>query len=176
MEVLIGLEEILLLALDQNMLPTFNMVKVGRVVKLLSLVNGFDAQRLHQEWDLPLIRGTKLPKISGVRKAIEAAGDRINLVAGRETIEAFDVAYADFTVLVYDNGRRKAYLIPIIDHASKMFLGWAVGKRAVTDLALKAWQQARDTLSVQGIDLESVTVHHDQDPVSQAMDGLPNYS
>jgi putative transposase len=129
------------------------------------IVNHKVVQRLHQEWDLHLIRGTKLPKISGVRKAIEAAGDRINLVTGRETIHPFEIAYTDFTELVYDNGRRKAYLIPILDHASKMVLGWAVGKRAVTDLALEAWKQARDTLRVQGIDLESVTVHHDQDPV-----------
>jgi len=129
------------------------------------IVNHKVVQRLHQEWDLPLIRGTRPPKISGVRKAIEAAGDRINLVAGRETIEAFDVAYTDFTELVYANGRRKAYLIPIIDHASKIVLGWAVGVRAVTSLALEAWEQARDTLSVQGVDLKRVTVHHDQDPV-----------
>jgi len=129
------------------------------------IVNHKVVQRLHREWDLLLIRGTKLPKISGVRKAIEAAGDRINLVAGRETIQAFEVTYTDFTELVYDNGRQKAYLIPIIDHASKMVLGWAVGKRAVTSLALEAWEQARNTLRYQGVDFESVTVHHDQDPV-----------
>ena len=86
------------------------------------IVNHKVVQRLHQEGDLPLIRGTKPPKISGVRKAITAAGDRINLVAGRETIQAFEVAYTDFTELIYADGRRKAYLIPIIDHTSKLIL------------------------------------------------------
>jgi putative transposase len=129
------------------------------------IVNHKVVQRLHQAWDLPLIRGTRPPKVSGIRKAITAAGDRINLVAGMETIQAFEVAYTDFTELVYANGRRKAYLIPILDHASKMVLGWAVGKRTVTSLALDAWEQARDTLRYRGVDLESVTVHHDQDPV-----------
>jgi putative transposase len=128
-------------------------------------VNHKVVQRLHQEWNLPLIRGTRPPKPSGIRKAITAAGNRINLVSGREMIQAFEVAYADFTELVYANGRRKAYLIPIIDHASKLVLGWAVGERAVTSLALEAWEQARDTLRYQGIDLERVTIHHDQDPV-----------
>jgi len=128
-------------------------------------VNHKVVQRLHREWDLPLIRGTQPPKPSGIRKAITAAGDRINLVAGRETIEAFEVAYADFTELVYANGHRKAYLIPFLDHASKMVLGWAVGDRAVTSLAMKAWEQARKALRDQGFDLERVTVHHDQDPV-----------
>jgi putative transposase len=129
------------------------------------IVNHKVVQRLHKAWDLPLIRGTRSPKISGIRKAITAAGDRINLVAGRETVQTFEIAYTDFTELVYANGRRKAHLIPILDHASKMVLGWAVGKRAVTSLALEAWKQARDTLRVQDVDLESVTVHHDQDPV-----------
>lgn len=128
-------------------------------------INHKVVQRLHQEWDLPLIRGTRPPKPSGIRKAITAAGDRINLVAGKETIEAFEVAYTDFTELVYADGHRKAYLIPIIDHTSKLVLGWAVGKRAVTSLALEAWEHAGDTLSYQGVDLEEVTVHHDQDPV-----------
>ena len=128
-------------------------------------INHKVVQRLHQEWDLSLIRGTRPPKPSGIRKAITAAGDRINLVAGKERIEAFEVAYTDFTELVYANGHRKAYLIPILDHASKLVLGWAVGKRAVTDLALEAWEHARETLRYQGVDLEGVTVHHDQDPV-----------
>jgi putative transposase len=83
------------------------------------IVNHKVVQRLHQAWDLPLIRGTRPPKVSGIRKAITAAGDRINLVAGRDTIQAFEVAYTDFTELVYANGRRKAYLIPILDHASR---------------------------------------------------------
>jgi putative transposase len=128
-------------------------------------VNHKVVQRLHQEWDLPLIRGTRMPKPSGIRKAITAAGDRINLVAGRETIQTFEVVYTDFTELVYANGRRKAYLIPILDHASKLVLGWAVGERAVTCLAMEAWEQAKDTFRYQGIDLDKVTIHHDQDPV-----------
>ncbi len=38
-----------------------------------------------------------------------------------------EVAYADFTELLYADGRRKGYLIPIVDHVSKMALGerWA---------------------------------------------------
>jgi hypothetical protein len=86
-------------------------------------VNHKVVQRLHQAWELPLIRGTKPPKPSGIRRAITAAGDRINLVAGRETIRPFEVAHTDFTELVYANGRRKAYLMPLVDHATKLVLG-----------------------------------------------------
>lgn len=131
----------------------------------LRLVNHKVVQRLHRMWDLPLIRGTRPPKPSGIRRAITAAGDRINLVAGKEAIRPFEVAYADFTQLVYANGRRKAQLIPIIDHASKLVLGWAVGEHAVTKLALSAWERARQSLIRHGVRVRGVIVHHDQDPV-----------
>ena len=55
--------------------------------------------------------------------------------------------------LVYASGKRKAYLIPILDHASKVVLGLAVGERAVT------------SLRAHRMDLSPVAIHHDQDPV-----------
>jgi len=128
-------------------------------------INHKVVQRLHREWDLPLIRGTRLPKPSGIRRVIATAGKRINLVATREAIRPFGVAYTDFTELVYADGRRKAYLVPIVDHSTKMALGWAVGERAVTELALEAWRLASQTLERRGINLRQVIVHHDQDPV-----------
>jgi transposase InsO family protein len=128
-------------------------------------VNRKVVQRLHRMWDLPLIRGAKLPKPSGIRRAITAAGDRINLLVAKGTFRPFEVAYADFTELVYANGRRKAKLIPIVDHASKLVLGWAVGEHAVTELALAAWDRARQCLRSHGVRLQGMIVHHDQDPV-----------
>jgi len=128
-------------------------------------VNHKVVQRLHQAWDLPLIRGTRPPKPSGIRRAIMAAGDRINLVTGKETIRPFEVAYSDFTELVYANGRRKAYLMPLVDHATKLVLGWAVGEHADTGLALQAWERARQSLLGHGVRLHGLIVHHDQDPV-----------
>jgi transposase InsO family protein len=128
-------------------------------------VNRKVVQRLHRMWDLPLIRGTRPPKPSGIRRAITAAGDRINLLAGKGLFRPFEVAYADFTELVYNNGRRKAQLIPIVDHATKLVLGWAVGEHAVTGLALTAWARARESLRSHDVRLQRVIVHHDQDPV-----------
>jgi len=128
-------------------------------------VNHKVVQRLHRLWDLPLIRGTRPPKPSGIRRVITAAGDRINLVMGKETIRPFEVAHADFTELVYANGRRKAKLIPIIDHTTKLVLGWAVGEHAETQLALAAWKRASRSLQRHSVALEQVIAHHDQDPV-----------
>ncbi len=90
---------------------------------------------------------------------------RVNKRAQKAEIGPFDMFYTDFTELVYAAGRKKAQLIPIVDHTTKLALGWAVGERAVTELALEAWEGAKETLSGLDTSLENVIVHHDQDPV-----------
>lgn len=75
-------------------------------------------------WDLPLILGTKPPRHSDIRRAITAAGVRINLLVGKQAIAPFDVTYCDFAELVCANARGKTQLIPIVDHASKLVLRW----------------------------------------------------
>lgn len=127
------------------------------------LVNHKVIQRLHQLWDLPLLRRTRPPRPSGVREVLTELGDRVNLVAGLEPIGPFEVAYTDFTELVYATG--KAQLIPIVDHTTKVALGWAVGARAVTELALQAWEAAKATLDRLGRSPVAMIIHHDQDPV-----------
>jgi putative transposase len=123
-------------------------------------------QRLHRLWELPLLRGAKRPKPSGIRQAIRSAGDRANLLLDHpQPFGAFEVLYTDFTELVYAQGRRKAFLIPILDHATKLVLGAAVGPRAVTPLALEAWKAAARRLARFGLSTEERIVHHDQDPV-----------
>ena len=133
--------------------------RLGRVV------NHKVVRRLHQCWDLPLRRSTRRPKPSGVRQAIKVAGDRVNLVAGLEGIGPFDVLYTDFTELVYAGGRAKAHLMVLLDHASKLVLGHAVGEQAVTGLALVAWKRAKRTLRRLGQPVEGLIVHHDRDSV-----------
>ena len=129
-------------------------------------VNRKVVQRLHGLWDLPLLRGTKRPKPSGIRQAIQAAGRRVDRrPRGRERIAPFKLLYTDFTELVYASGRKKAQLIPIVDHKSKVAVGWAVSKQAVTEVALEAWEAAKQMLSKLGVSCKGVIVHHDQDPV-----------
>lgn len=122
-------------------------------------------RRLHQLWDLPLLRSTKAPKPSGVRRAIRSAGKRANLVQTLESIGPLEVLYTDFTELVYADGGAKAYLIPLLDHDTKLVLGWAVGERANTDLALAAWTATMKTFARWRRTPEGSIVHQDQDPV-----------
>jgi len=126
-------------------------------------VNHKVVQRLNRLWNLPLQRRTKPPRPSGIRRVITEAGERANLVRGLEEIGPFEVVYTDFTELPYALGR--AYLLVILDHLTKLVLGYSVGERAVTALALKAWRRARRTLSRLGLSTRGMIVHQDQDPV-----------
>jgi transposase InsO family protein len=131
-------------------------------------VNRKVVQRLNRVWDLTVYRGAPAPRPSGIRKLITEAGDRINLVAGLEPIGPFQVAYTDFTELVYADG--KAWLIPIVGHATKVVFGWALGPSADTQLALIAWKRAKARLRRLGVSPSGLIVHHDQDPVFTSYD------
>jgi transposase InsO family protein len=126
------------------------------------VVNHKVVQRLHKLWDLRLLRSTRRPKPSKVRQVIVEAGERVNLVAQMEEIELFQVAYTDFTELLYADGQHKAHLIVIIDHASKLAYGWAIGEGPDAATALRAWKQAKKTFRKLGIPVKGVVVHQDQ--------------
>ncbi len=82
-----------------------------------------------------------------------------------EKIDLFEVIYTDFTELLYADGHRRALLMPIIGHASKMAFGWAVGESDDTVLALRAWKRAKETFHELNISFAGMVMHHDRDPV-----------
>jgi len=129
------------------------------------VINHKVVQRLLRLWRLSLVRNIRTPKPSGIQKAIKTAGKRANLVSGLEKISLFDVIYTDFTEIVYANGATKARLMVILGHDCKMVFGWAVGERANTQLALKAWSRAKQTFKEYGIPCKGLIMHHDQDSV-----------
>jgi transposase InsO family protein len=122
-------------------------------------------RKLHQQWDLPLIRRAPAPKPSPLRQIITTAGPRVNLVARLEVIGPFEVLYTDFTELVYAGGRKRAQLMVLLDHASKLVPGWAVDDKATIRLALAAWGRAKKTLHRLDRSWQGIIVHQDQDPV-----------
>ena len=127
------------------------------------VVNQKVVRRLHQFWDLPLLRQTHAPAPSAVRQVITRAGSRANLVASLGTIAPLQVLYTDFTELRFATG--KAWLMALVDHASKVVPGWALGFPADTALALTAWRRARRWLCRHSFPVRGLIVHHDQDPV-----------
>ena len=126
------------------------------------VINHKVVQRLHELWGYRLLRSTRRPKPSKVRQAIVEAGGRANLVAQMERIDLFQVAYTDFTELLYANGQRRAHLISIIGHECKMAYGWAIGEGPNAATALHAWERAKVTFRQLGIAYEGMILHHDQ--------------
>jgi putative transposase len=126
-------------------------------------VNTKVVRRLAQCLGLVAVRQPRAPRKSVIRRTIDRMGNRANLVAALDTIDLFEVVYTDFTELPYGGG--KAWLILMLDHASKDALGFAVGLRANTDLAIAAWQRARERLRRLGVAVHGTIVHHDRDSV-----------
>jgi len=128
-------------------------------------VNHKVVERLLGIWDLSILRSTHRPRPSSVQKAITEAGELANLVAQMDEIGLFQVVYTDFTEILYADGDRKAILMPIIGHVSKMAFGWAVGQSRGTALALQAWEHAKRTFQQMGISYVGMIMHHDRDSV-----------
>jgi|TARA_Y100000310_G_C20510740_1_gene728710 putative transposase len=129
------------------------------------VINHKVIERLHQLWDLALLRRTRVPRPNGIRQIILSAGNQVNLVAQLNSIDLFQVSYTDFTELRYADGAKRAYLIPLIGHACKMAYGWSVGESRDTSLALGAWKQTKKTFQQYGIPYSGMIVHQDRDPV-----------
>jgi len=127
-------------------------------------VNAKVVRRLHRLWDLPLLRTARRPRPSGIQRVITTAGPLANLVDRTSVIPVLAVTYTDFSQLVFADGRT-AYLIVLVDHASKVVLDWAVGAQKTTAVAPRAWSRARQFLRRRQVSVTGMIVHHDQDPV-----------
>lgn len=121
--------------------------------------------RLHTTWDLAVLKRIRKPKGSSLARLLKETGPRINLVANLSSIDDFEVLYTDFTEILYRRGRAKAQLMPIVDHASKLAVGYSLGEAANTELALGAWRSAKKRLKRYGVKTEGLIVHQDQDGV-----------
>jgi len=116
-------------------------------------------------WDLSLRRWAGKPRPSVPRKILAKGSEGMNLVAGIAEPQPLEVFYTDFTEIWYAKRKKKAYLMALIDHATKWVVGWAVGHRPNTELALEALAMAAATLADVGLTLEGRIIHHDQDTV-----------
>jgi putative transposase len=122
-------------------------------------------RRVLRMWDLSLQRWAGKPKPSFPRKILAKESSGMNLVARIAAPEPLQVFYTDFTTIWYAKRNKKAYLMALVDDATKWAIGWAVGFRPNTELALEALSMAAVTLTDVGLSLEGRIIHHDQDTV-----------
>jgi len=128
-------------------------------------VGEFVVRRMLKRWDLALLRTIRAPRLSGPRRYLNEGSKGWNLVKKIEDPQAFQVLYTDFTEICYDGGRKKAYLMPILDHKTKWVAGWEVAAHKNTALALGALSMTHANLGAMGISVEDCFIHHDQDSV-----------
>lgn len=125
--------------------------------------------KILRNWEIKLMQNARKTAKSPVEKVIEQAGKEINLVRkrmnGERPVSPFEITYTDFTNIKYDSGNRKAMLMPVIDHDTKLILGWSLSRQRGTEMALKAWSSAKQTIAGYERDLEGIIIHHDQDSV-----------
>lgn len=142
----------------------YRRIKVELEVRHGIRVNHKRLRRCLRDWDLALRRKVARPRPSGVRRILKGAEGKLNLLRGLK-LEPLQVLCTDFTELRYAGGTRKAYLMAMLDPASGWVPGWAVGKGANRELALRCWEMAKENLWAMGVSPWGLIVHHDQDSV-----------
>ena len=135
-------------------------------------VNHKVLRRVLRIWNLSMRRSTRSGKNDGPREAITAAGSGADLVSGRAEIGPFEVSVTDFTEIRYDEATKRAKLMPVLGHETKMVYGWALGPERNSQLALRAWRRAMETFRELGITWAEMIVHQDQDSVYTSFDWL----
>jgi len=133
-------------------------------------INQKVVRKLMKSQKLQSLRNTKPPKPSFATKALIQLGDKMNLVApllakqksGELVIGILQILYTDFTQIIYAGGTKKAELMPMLDHRSKLVTGWALGSTATTEVAVEALAHTQATCKKMGFALEEIIMHHDR--------------
>ena len=137
-------------------------------------VNHKRLKRLLNQHDLRLRRCLPAPRPSAARRTLRQHAGKLDLVKKRlASGSSFDVLEAfstDFTELNCRGG--KAHLMAMVCIESRYVAGWAVGRSANRELALKCWRRAKQRLAELGRTPIGLIVHHDQDSVYTSHDWL----
>lgn len=128
--------------------------------KLRSARNGIEVSIRAKE---KIMRNTQ----TKARRPSKALAKRPEALAvyQQQSLTDFEVFYTDFTEICNQQGRTRAYWMPIIDHSSKVIVGHALGENANTELAMEAWRKAKFMLRRLCLKTEGIIIHHDQDGV-----------
>lgn len=133
-----------------------------------------------QAQELVTLRSAYRPPESPIRQILLKLKDRMNLyapllareAAGTAVIGIFQVLTTDFTEIIYDKGKRKMQLMPVIDHTSKYCAGHALGKTPTSEVAVRALTNAANGVEKLGYTLDGALIHHDQGPAYISFDWL----
>ena len=138
-------------------------------------INHKRLRRLLNEHELGLARCLSKKRPSPVRQILGEATGRLNLVekyiGSGPTPAPLKVFSTDLRAeisaheLHYSEGRRKAYLMTILDVGSCVALGWSVGRSANGRLAHRCLKRVRGRMRHLSEELQGTILHSDQDTV-----------
>lgn len=122
-------------------------------------------QKLMRSLELVVARKRTSPPPSAIKKAIKRLGNRVNLIATLlargQQFQVGEAVVTDFTEIIYDAGRKKAYLMPIIGYREKICFGHALGATPTAAVALVAWERAKKMRRRWRVSITGLIVHHD---------------
>lgn len=127
-------------------------------------VNHKRLKRVLDENGLALRRHIAKRRRSAPSEVLELYAGDLNLVHG-ETFGPLEALSTDFTEFKIADGQRKAWLIAFVDLHTRVVVGWAVGERRCTELALRAWSAVSESYRDLGVSLAGTVVHSDKDGV-----------
>lgn len=120
---------------------------------------------LLKKWGVLLKRRIIRRTQSGIDHILSFLGSRvlaIKRLSEEEPKKIGKIIYTDFTEIVYHGGTKKLYLIPYLEHVSKVITGYAVGNSPTTALALEAFDKTTLSLKSWGVNVNHSYFHQDQ--------------
>jgi len=120
--------------------------------------------RLLDETNLALLREVSPPGTNPIKQVLDDHKGHVNLIDDMQP-DCFELLTTDFTGVRWNNGSKKAWFMVLLEHVSRLAVGWAVGPSRCRSLALDAWDQVRTTYDQWNQRLSGTVVHQDQDSV-----------
>ena len=126
------------------------------------LINHKPLIKLLRDWNLALKRNIKKKRPSGIEAVLKEMGPQANILRtlNEEEIEPFKLFHTDFTVIYTEWG--KAYLMPYLDHKTKIVIGYHLSLNANTETAKIAYRKLKIFLKQQEVSTSEVIIHQDQ--------------
>lgn len=122
-------------------------------------------QTLMRSLELVVARKRSSPPPSAIKKAIKKLGSRVNLIgtllSSGHTLQTGEAVVTDFTEVIYDEGRKKACLMPVIGYVEKVCFGHALGVTPTAVVALTAWDRAKKMRRGLRVIITGLIIHHD---------------
>jgi transposase InsO family protein len=120
---------------------------------------------LLRKWGVIMQRTIKRKTASGIDKILSFLGSKVMAIKWlpeEEHKTLGRVVYTDFTEIVYQQGKRKIYLIPHLERVTKVIVGYAIGDGPTTALALLSFERAVKRLRSWGVAVAKTYFHQDQ--------------